>query len=97
MSKNELPGKGNGATAPTVTIELDMDNFTWGDLEDIESQSPTKVRQAMQKFASIEGVAKEEMSEYLRRLSLRQMKEISAEFMKAIQSLSNPTGANQKN
>ena len=96
MSKNEVPGKGNRATAPTVTIELDMDNFTWGDLEDIESQSPTKVRQAMQKFASIEGVAKEEMSEYLRRLSLREMKEISNQFMQAVMALSNPS-ANGKN
>lgn len=80
-----------------IKIEVALDDFTWGDLEDMESASPTKIRQVMEKFARIEGVEQGEIGEYLRRLSLREMKELSDQFQKAVTEMSNPVGPNGKN
>lgn len=71
-----------------ISIELDLDDFTWGDLEDMESNSPTKVRQVIQKFAKIDGV--DDIGQYLRGLSLNQMKEISDQFQEAVTTATNP-------
>jgi hypothetical protein len=73
-----------------------MDDFSWGDLEDMESQSPTKIRQMMEKFAVVEGVPKEELGTFFRKLSLRQMREVSQEFQRAVLAMANPAN-NGKN
>lgn len=86
-------------TEKTITIDLDkinMDDFSWGDLEDMESQSPTKIRQMMEKFAVVEGVPKEELGAFFRKLSLRQMREVSQEFQRAVLAMANPAN-NGKN
>jgi hypothetical protein len=80
-----------------IKIEVDLDEFTWGDLEDMESASPTKIRQVMAKFAQIEGVEPDGIGDYLRRLSLREMKEVSGQFQAAVTNATNPVGENGKN
>lgn len=83
-----------------ITLDLDkinMDDFTWGDLEDMESQSPLKIRQMMERFAVVKGVPKEELGKFLRTLSLRQMRELSQEFQRAVMAMANPVGQNGKN
>lgn len=78
-----------------ITFEIDLDDFTWGDLEDMESASPTKVRQVFQKFARVEGV--EDMVAFLRGLSINQFNEISTQFQKAVTAAQNPVSKNGKN
>lgn len=83
-----------------IILDLDkinMDEFTWGDLEDMESQSPLKIRQMMEKYATVDGVPKEKLGEFLRGLSLRQMRELSQEFQQAVMAMANPVAANGKN
>lgn len=85
--------------ASQIVLDLDkinIDEFTWGDLEDLESTSPTKIRQMMQKFAVVEGVDKSEMGEFFRGLSLRQMQELSQQFQQAVLTMANPA-VNGKN
>jgi glutamyl-tRNA reductase len=88
-------------TAPTqIVLDLDkinMDEFSWGDLEDMESNSPTKIRQMMEKFAIVEGISKEEMTQFFRQLSLRQMRELSEQFRAAVMQMANPVAKNGKN
>lgn len=86
--------------AQQITLDLDkinMDEFTWGDLEDMESQSPVKIRQMMEKYAVVSNVPKEELGSFLRTLSLRQMRELSSQFQQAVMKMANPNGANGKN
>jgi hypothetical protein len=80
-----------------IKIEVDLDEFTWGDLEDMESASPTLIRQVMEKFAHIDGVEPDGMGDYLRGLSLREMKEVSERFQEAVTDMSNPVSQNGKN
>lgn len=83
-----------------IVLDLDkinMDDFSWADLEDMESQSPTKIRQMMEKFCTVEGVAKEELGTFLRSLSLRQMRDLSSQFQQAVLAMANPAGQNGKN
>lgn len=81
-----------------VVFTLDLDSFTWGELEDMESNSPTKIRETMQKFARIKGVEGEDaMTKFLRGLSLNQMKEFSEQFQEAVAEATNPVGKNGKN
>lgn len=93
MAKHELQ--------PTqIVLDLDkinMDEFSWGDLEDMESNSPTKIRQMMEKFAIVEGLSKEEMTTFFRQLSLRQMRELSEQFRVAVMNMANPVAKNGKN
>lgn len=78
-----------------VVFSLDLDEFTWGELEDMESNSPTVIRQVMQKYAVVEGV--DDMKEFIRGLSLNQMKDFSSEFRAAMAEATNPVGVNGKN
>lgn len=83
-----------------IVLDLDkinLDEFTWGDLEDLESKSPVKIRQMMEKFAIVDGIPKEQLGEFLRGLSLRQMRELSLQFQQAIMQMTNPVAANGKN
>lgn len=83
-----------------IVLDLDkinMDEFSWGDLEDMESNSPTKIRQMMEKFAIVEGLSKEEMTTFFRQLSLRQMRELSEQFRAAVMNMANPVAKNGKN
>jgi hypothetical protein len=80
-----------------IKIEVDMDEFTWGDLEDMESASPTKIRQVLARFAKIDGVEPDDIGDYLRRLSLREMKEVSDQFQQAVTDMTNPVSQNGKN
>lgn len=78
-----------------IVFTLDLDEFTWGELEDLESNSPTKIRETMQKCAHIEGV--KDLGEYLRGLSLNQFSELSKQFQAAVTEATNPVSENGKN
>lgn len=78
-----------------ITFTLDIDEFTWGELEDMESSSPTVIRETMQKYAVVEGV--EDMKEFIRDLSLAQMKDFSTQFRIALTEVTNPVDTNGKN
>jgi len=86
-----------------IKIELDydkfMDEWTWGDLEDLESGSPSKTRQLVQKYAVVDGVESDDLPDHLRKLSLREMQEVADVFLAAVKEASNPkdkTGKNSK-
>lgn len=79
----------------SVVFTLDLDEFTWGELEDMESNSPTVIREIMQKYAVIEGV--EDVKGFIRGLSLNQMKDFSEQFRTAMAELTNPVSKNGKN
>lgn len=78
-----------------IVFTLDLDEFTWGELEDMESNSPTTIREIMQKYAVIEGV--EDVKGFIRGLSLNQMKDFSEQFRTAMAELTNPVSQNGKN
>jgi hypothetical protein len=80
-----------------IKIEVDMDSFTWGDLEDMESQSPTKIRKVIQRCAKVDGVKPADMGDFLRNLSLTEMQKVSEAFQEAVKQMSNPVGQNGKN
>lgn len=80
-----------------IKIEVDLNEFKWGDLEDMESASPTKIRQVLEKFARIEGVEPGGVGDYLRNLSIIEMQELAAQFQATVTEMSNPVGQNGKN
>lgn len=79
-----------------ITIDIDLDTFTWGDLEDMESRSPRKIREVIERHTQVEGVEPEALGDYLRGLSINEMRQLSEQFQEAVLALSNPS-VNGKN
>ena len=81
-----------------IRILFDIDTFVWGDLEDLESRSPTAMRKVIQKNVDIPGYdTPETKAEYLRGLKLSEMNELAAHVFNAMQDILNPKDETGKN
>ena len=81
-----------------VRVLFDPDDFVWGDLEDLESRSPTAMRQVIQKNVDIPGCdTPEQKAAYLRSLKLPEMNELAAHVFNAMQDILNPKDETGKN
>lgn len=81
-----------------TTITFDLDDWTWGDLEDIDDFTNVKaVRMVIQRHAVCEDVKPEDMAQHLRSLKVDEMIELRRALIKAVNERSNVANGTGKN
>lgn len=86
-----------------VRISFDLDrvdpsSFTWGDMEDLQGGKFSAIRGMIEKYAVVEGLPQgDNLSEFLRGLSIPEMNELVGELTSIMQNKINPVDENGKN
>jgi hypothetical protein len=83
--------------AEEVKISFDLDEFTWGDMEDIRSQDLIKILDVCERLGQIEDKPKSEVRSILRQLGRDEIYKIIDLLTQAIQQQLNPTDKTGKN
>lgn len=84
--------------ANEVKITFDLDDWTWGDLEDIDDfTNVRRVRLVIQRHARSEQIEAEQMGDHLRGLSVDEMLALRRALIAAVNERSNPRDGTGKN
>lgn len=81
-------------TAKELKISFNMDEFTWGDLEDLRRG---RLLDVCERLATIEGVEKKDVRKTLCKLAYLDIKQIDTLLSQAIEGMSNPDDGSGKN
>ena len=81
--------------AKDLKITFNLDNFTWGDIEDL--RRPGGLLDVCERHAEIDGVPHEQVRETLRQLNFKEIAAIDQLLSEAMEQLSDPTNGTGKN
>ena len=73
-----------------MEMQINLDNLTLGDLEDLETGSISALLQVFENTVVLEGVSDEELPTELRNLPWSAMKDIGAAIRDAVDAEANP-------
>ena len=76
--------------AKDVKISFNLDDFTWGDHEDLRSRDLVKILDVCERMGEIEGKDKSEVREVLRKLHIDEVYKIVDLLTQAIRGETNP-------
>jgi len=84
-----------------IKLTVDLDNFSWGDLEDVESQSQQKILDVCARLCVIEidgkPVPKADTRATLRRIHYKDVQRVIETVTAVIQEAANPVDETGKN
>jgi hypothetical protein len=83
--------------AEEIKLSFNMDDFTWGDLEDINSRDIVKLLDVCGRLATIEDTPQEEVRSVLRQLRRDDIYKIIDLLTEAMRQESNPVDETEKN
>lgn len=84
-------------TVEEVKITFDLDELTWGDMEDITSGNTTKFLDVCARLGRVDGKTPAEVRGLLRQLKFEEINTIDQLLSQAIQGRSNPPDDTGKN
>ena len=73
-----------------MEIQINLDNLTLGDLEELESGNFTRILSVFDHVVRFEGVPDEELPDALRRLPWTAIKDITEAVRDAVEKATNP-------
>lgn len=83
--------------AEEVSINFDLDKFTWGDMEDIQSRDLIKILDVCERLGEIKDKPRSEVRPILRQLGQSEIYKIIDLLTQAIRQNANPSDETGKN
>jgi hypothetical protein len=83
--------------AEDIKISFDLDEFTWGDMEDIQSRDLIKILDVCERLGKIKDKAKSETRSILRQLGRNEIYKIIDLLTQAMKESANPPDETGKN
>jgi len=80
-----------------IKVTIDLDEFCWGDMEDIESPNMRKILDVCSRLCVIEGVEPAETRATLRRLHYKDARNVIDMVTEALRNEANPVDETGKN